>query len=122
MSNYTHNSFVTQPTHLSPLTRTKEKRLATTPYRQSQIYLSQETKKCPKSPKLRAIALFTNSGSKGTRMMNRRLKTRTFSKSKKNKSAHFLQLAISVIYNNYTYIHTYIYTYIYIYIYIYTPL
>ena len=74
MSNYTPNSFVTQPTHLSLLARTKEKRLATTPYRQSQIYLSQETKKCPKSPKLRAIALFTNSGSKGTRMMNSRYK------------------------------------------------
>ena len=44
--------------------------------------------------------------------MNRRLKTRTFSKSKKNKSAHFLQLAISVIYNNYTYIHIYIYSFV----------
>ena len=65
----------------------KKKRLVTTPYRQSQIYLSQETKTCPKSPKLRAIALFANSGSKGTRIMNRRLKTRTFSKSKQNKSA-----------------------------------
>lgn len=73
----------------------------------SQIYLSQETKTCPKSPKLRAVTSFTNSGSKGTGMMNRRLKTINLLKVKEEEVGHFLQLATSVIYNNYTYIYIY---------------
>ena len=65
----------------------------------------------PKEPKIKSHSFVHKFRIKGNTNDEPPFKDKNFLKVKEEQVGHFLQLAMSVIYNNYTYIHIYIYIY-----------